>query len=86
MEIWYKLISRVRKEGRQGLTGFAGLGSFFSFEKIEVLMQYELWLPQKNEEDGMKIFCCYHVKNFEQLNENQKQILLDHHFKGPVTE
>lgn len=41
------LLSRAKKEGRRGLTGFADLGSFFSFEKIEELMQYELWLPQK---------------------------------------
>jgi hypothetical protein len=48
-------------------------------------MHYELGLPQKNEEDGMKIFCCYHTKNFEQLNENQKNILFDHHFTALVT-
>ncbi len=48
------LLSRAKKEGRRGLTGFADLGSFFSFEKLEELMRYELWLPQKNEEDIIK--------------------------------
>jgi hypothetical protein len=45
-------------------------------------MQYELSLPQKNEQDRMKIVCCYHLKNFEKLNQNQKQTLFDHHFKS----
>ncbi len=76
------LLSRAKKEGRRGLTGFADLGSFFSFEKMEELMQYELWLPQKNEEDAMKIVCCYHLKNFEKLDDTQKQTLFEHHFKS----
>jgi hypothetical protein len=49
-EIWklYKsLISRAKKEDRRGVTFFGDLGSFFGFEKIEELMQYELSLPQK---------------------------------------
>jgi hypothetical protein len=80
------LLSRVKKERRRGLTGFADLGSFFSFEKIEELMDYELWLPQKNEEDRMKIVCCYHLANFKKLSETQKQTLFDHHSKSIVIE
>jgi hypothetical protein len=76
------LLSRVKKEGRRGVTWFGDPGSFFGFDKIEELMQYELWCPQKNEEDKMKIICCYHSKDFEKLNETQKQTLLDHHFKS----
>ena len=80
------LMSRVEKEGRRGFTGFADLGSFFSFEKIEELIQYELWLPLKNEEDRMKVVCCYHLKNFEKLNETQKEALFDHHAKSILVE
>ncbi len=80
------LLSRAKKEGRRGLTGFADLGSFFSFEKLEELMRYELWLPQKNEEDTMKIVCCYHSKNFEKLTKAQQQTLIDHHAKSILTE
>jgi hypothetical protein len=75
------LISRAKKEGRRGRTGFADLGSFFSFEKLEDLMRYELRLPQENEEDAMKIVCCHHSKNFEKLNKTQQQTLIDHHAK-----
>lgn len=76
------LISRAKKEGKLGVTWFGDLGSFFSFEKIEDLIEYELWLPQKNEEDMMKGVCCYHSKDFEKLNETQQQRLFDHHFRS----
>jgi hypothetical protein len=79
------LLSRVKKEGRQGVSWFGDPGSFFSFEKIEELMQYELWNPQKYE-DIMKSICSYHSKDFEKLTEAQKQTLLDHHFKSILVE
>jgi MEDS: MEthanogen/methylotroph, DcmR Sensory domain len=79
------LVSRVKREGRRGVTWFGDAGSFFSFEKIEELMQYELSLPQKYE-DTIKTVCSYHLKDFEQLKESQKQILFDHHFKSILVE
>ncbi len=79
------LLIRVKKEGRQGVTWIGDVGSFFGFEKIEQLMQYELSLPQKYE-DTLKVVCSYHLKDFEQLNENQKQTLFDHHFKSILIE
>ncbi len=75
------LLSRAKKEGRHGVTWFGDLGSFFNFEKIEELMQYELWCPQKYE-DTMKTICCYHLEDFENLSETQQHRLLDHHFKS----
>jgi MEDS: MEthanogen/methylotroph, DcmR Sensory domain len=80
------LLSRVKKEGRQGVSWFGDPGSFFSFEKIEELMQYELWNPQKYEHMMMKSICSYHSKDFEKLTEAQKQTLLDHHFKSILIE
>jgi MEDS: MEthanogen/methylotroph, DcmR Sensory domain len=79
------LVSRVKREGRRGVTWFGDAGSFFSFEKIEELMQYELSLPQKYE-DTIKTVCSYHLKDFEQLKESQKQTLFDHHFKSILVE
>lgn len=75
------LLSRAKKEGRCGVTWFGDLGSFFNFEKIEELMQYELGCPQKYE-DTMKTVCCYHSEDFENLSENQQHRLFDHHFKS----
>ncbi|HZA63576.1 MAG TPA: MEDS domain-containing protein, partial [Nitrososphaeraceae archaeon] len=75
------LLSRAKREGRQGITWFGDAGSFFSFEKIEDLMQYELSLPQRYE-DIIKTVCSYHLKDFEKLTETQQQTLFDHHFKS----
>jgi hypothetical protein len=80
------LLSRAKKEGRRGVSWFGDLGSFFSFEKIEELMQYELWCPHKYEDDKMKTVCCYHLENFKNLSETQQQTLFDHHFKSIVVE
>src|SRR5918999_1748369 len=80
------LLSRAKKEGRHGVSWFGDLGSFFGFEKMKEMMEYELWCPQKFEEDNMKSVCCYHSKDFEKLNEAQKQTLFDHHFKSMVVE
>ncbi len=75
------LLLRAKKEGRQGVTWFGDAGSFFSFEKIEELMHYELSLPQKYE-DSIKTVCSYHLRDFEKLNETQKKTLFAHHFKS----
>ena len=75
------LISRAGKEDRRGVTLIGDLGSYFNFEKIEELMQYELSLPQKYE-DTMKGICCYHSEDFGNLSETQQHRLLDHHFKS----
>jgi hypothetical protein len=80
-----RLISRAKKEDRRGITVIGDLDSFFSFEKIEELIRYELSLPQKYE-DTMKGFCCYHLKDFEKLAETQQQTLFDHHFKSILIE
>jgi hypothetical protein len=72
------LLLRAKREGRQGITWFGDASSFFSFEKIEELMQYELSLPQKYE-DTIKTVCSYHLKDSEKLTETQQQTLFDHH-------
>jgi MEDS: MEthanogen/methylotroph, DcmR Sensory domain len=60
------LNSRAGKEDRRGVTLIGGLCSFFNFEKIEELMQYELSLPQEYE-DTIKGICCYHLEDFGNL-------------------
>lgn len=75
------LLSRAKKDGRRGVTLIGDLGSFFNFEKIEELLQYELSLPQKYE-DTLKGICCYHSEDFKNLSETQQQTLFDHHFKS----
>jgi MEDS: MEthanogen/methylotroph, DcmR Sensory domain len=82
LKLAMSLLSRATKEGRRGVSWFGDLGSFFSFEKIEELMQYELRCPHKYEDEKMKTFCCYHLEDFGNLSETQQQTLFDHHFKS----
>ncbi len=75
------LISRARKEGRRGITWLGDVGSFFSFERIDDLVDYELYCPTKYE-DIMKTICCYHTADFNILKKNQQDKLIQHHFKS----
>ena len=79
------LLSRAKKEAKRGVTWFGDAGSFFSFEKLEELMQHELSLPQKHE-DIVTTVCSYHSKDFETLTEVQQHTLFDHHFKSILVE
>lgn len=84
-DIWklgMSLLTRAKKEGRRGVTLFSDPGSFFNFGKMEELMQYELWLPQKYEDVKLKKVCCYHFQDFGRLTETQQHALIDHHFKS----
>lgn len=75
------LVSRVKKEKKRGFTWIGDMGSFFGFNKIHDMMDYELSRPQRFE-DVMKTVCCYHARDFENLGARQQEALLDHHCKA----
>jgi len=75
------LMSRARKEKRRGVTWLGDMGSFFAFDRICELVDYELSCPAKFE-DMLKAVCCYHIEDFKNLDEKQQNMLVDHHFKS----
>lgn len=75
------LMSRAKKEGRRGVTWMGDMGSFFAFDKVGDLIDYELFCPTKYDEDSVKTVCCYHAENFKLLNKQEQDILMEHHFK-----
>lgn len=75
------LISRAKKEGRQGITWLGDMGSFFAYERISELVDYELFCPTKYE-DILKIVCCYHEVDFNSLDKKHKDKLIQHHYKS----
>jgi len=77
------LLSRAKKEKRRGLTAIGDMGSFFGFHRIHDMMDYELSLPGEFE-SMMRALCCYHAKDFDGLNPQQKEALLDHHGKAII--
>jgi hypothetical protein len=75
------LISRAKTEGRKGVTWLGDVGSFFAFDKVTELIDYELFHPTKYEE-GLNTVCCYHDEDFDTLDKNSQRELIRHHFKS----
>ncbi len=76
------LVSRAKKEKRNGFTCMADMGSFISFHEIDDLVEYELFYPTRFDDDLVKTVCCYNKKDFEELDKEQQDILIYHHFKS----
>lgn len=79
------LISRARREGKSGVTWLGDMGSFFAFDKVGDLVDYELFCPTKYEEP-LKTVCCYHKADFNILEKGEQDTLIQHHFKSVFVE
>src|SRR5215210_1805227 len=80
-----KLAKQAQFSGKNGISVIADLASFSYFNRIDKLVEYEMSLPTKYDDDNMKLkgFCLYHHEDFDQrLTEQQKQMLLEHHGKN----
>jgi hypothetical protein len=75
------LIERVKKLGKSGMFGMADMGSFFLFQRIEQLLSYELSLPSIWDNMKLRSFCMYHEGDFSRMTEQERQALIDHHYK-----
>jgi hypothetical protein len=79
-----KLAKQAQTSGKKGISVIADLASFYHFNRIDKLIEYEMSLPTKYD-DKMKLkgFCFYHQEDFDRrLTEQQKQMLLEHHGKN----
>jgi MEDS: MEthanogen/methylotroph, DcmR Sensory domain len=79
-----KLAKQAQTSGKKGISVIADLASFYHFNRIDKLIEYEMSLPTKYD-DNMKLkgFCFYHQEDFDRrLTEQQKQMLLEHHGKN----
>jgi hypothetical protein len=74
------LVVRAEKEGKTGVCVFGDVGSFFMFDQITELLQYELSIPPKPP-IKLKAFCSYHADDFARLTPVQKQTLEGQHFR-----
>ncbi len=74
------LSERARKENRAGVSAIVNMGFFFLYGSGEgeasELINYEASLLPKTDGGNVKGFSCYHVGNYNQLNDNQKKELL----------
>ncbi|HEX2230999.1 MAG TPA: MEDS domain-containing protein [Nitrososphaeraceae archaeon] len=79
-----KLAKQVQTSGRNGISVIADLASFYYFNRIDKLIEYEMSLPTKYD-DKMKLkgFCFYHKEDFDRrLSKEEKQKLVEHHAKA----
>jgi hypothetical protein len=78
-----KLSKQAQNSGKNGISVIADLASFYFYNGIDKLIEYEMSLPTKYD-DNMKLkgFCLYHQEDFQRLSKEQRQKLLEHHGKN----
>jgi hypothetical protein len=79
-----RLAKQAQTSGRNGISVIADLASFYYFNRIDKLIEYEMSLPTKYD-DKMKLkgFCFYHKEDFDRrLSKEEKQKLVEHHDKA----
>jgi KaiC/GvpD/RAD55 family RecA-like ATPase len=75
------LFERASKLRKTGMFGMADMGSFFVYEAIDKLISYELSLPSIWKKMKLRSFCLYHREDFNSLLPEERQALIDHHYK-----
>jgi hypothetical protein len=79
-----RLSKHAQNSGKSGVSVIADLASFYFHNGIDKLIEYEMSLPAKYD-DNMKLkgYCLYHQEDFDRrLTKQQKQKLLEHHGKN----
>src|ERR671910_911538 len=79
-----KLAKQAQSSGKKGISVIADLASFYHFNRIDKLIEYETSLPTKYDDKiKLKGFCFYHQEDFDRrLSKEEKQKLLEHHDKA----
>ena len=67
----------------------ADMGMFFLVKDEKRLLNYETSMPSRfdREYDSIKCksFCCYHQKDFNRFTEDERELLLEHHYRKLLT-
>ena len=84
MSFLVRLAKQAQSSGKKGVSIIADLASFYYYDGIDKLIEHEMSLPTKyDDEMKLKGFCFYHQKDFDKrLSKEQKQKLLEHHGKS----
>jgi hypothetical protein len=79
-----RVTKQAQSSGKSGVSVFSDLSSFYYYNQGDKLIEYEMSLPRKyDDEMKLKGFCLYHQKEFDKrLSKEQKQKLLEHHGKN----
>jgi hypothetical protein len=81
-----KLSKQAQSSGKKGISVIADLASFYHFNRIDKLIEYEMSLPTKYDDKmSLKGFCFYHQEDFDRrLSKEERQKLLEHHDKALI--
>jgi hypothetical protein len=78
-----KLVKQAESLGKNGVSVLTDSGSFSLFGGREKLVDYELSLPSKYPHGTkLKRFCINNKKDFEEIIQEQKDKLIEHHGKN----
>ena len=73
------LSERARKESRIGVSVISNMGFFFLYDgdgTASELLSYEASLPSKTYGGNVRGFNCYHARDYDNLFDSQKKVLL----------
>lgn len=76
------LQQRIEAMSKEGLAVVVDMGSFYHLRKMSEMMAYEKSIPAKKSDTRSSLLCSYHVRDFDRLDEEQKKMLLDHHYRN----
>jgi hypothetical protein len=74
-----RLVDYAKTIRKNGVSVLGDLGAFPFENRIQDLVEYELFLPKKYDKMNMKGICLYHKNDFNRLTKSQKQQLANHH-------
>lgn len=74
-----RLVKYAKTNGKNGVSILGDIGAFPFKEKIQDLLEYELFLPSTYDNMALKGICLYHKDDFNRLTKEQKQMLAKHH-------
>jgi hypothetical protein len=75
------LQQRVETMGKGGLAAVVDMGAFYHLRRVGEMITYEKSIPAKSDTKS-SLLCSYHAKDFGRLSAEQKQTLLDHHYRN----
>lgn len=75
------LKQRVETMNKGGLAVIVDMGAFYHLRRIGEMITYEKSIPAKSDTKS-SLLCSYHTKDFSKLASDQKQLLLDHHYRN----
>lgn len=67
------------KFGKKSITAIADMGIFYHLNNKDDLIRFEKSMPVKFG-INLRRFCCYHICDYNRLEEREKHDLLEHHY------